>query len=144
MANPFDAFDETAAAAPPAASANPFDAFDAPPDTTRKIARMVGQAAQGTNDSLVADLFGAPVDLVSKGLRKIGVPIQANPIGGSESIKKGIDYVATLPSRIHNYTDILNPTPDNFTDNRTSRFEPATKGEKIGRASCRERVCHNV
>lgn len=102
-------------------------------DTTRKVARIVGQGAQGVNDSLVADLFGAPVDLVSKGLRKIGVPIQADPIGGSESIKKGIDYVATLPGRIHEFTDILSPKAGTLTDNRTSRFEPATRGEKIAR-----------
>lgn len=37
----------------------------------------------------IANLFGLPVDLVSAGLRKIGVPIPDAPIGGSQSIEAG-------------------------------------------------------
>ena len=44
------------------------------------------QGMSGLNEGL-ANAFGAPVDLVSKVLGKIGLPQSDMPIGGSESIK---------------------------------------------------------
>lgn len=44
------------------------------------------QGMSGLNEGL-ANAIGAPVDLVSKGLGKIGLPQSDMPIGGSESIK---------------------------------------------------------
>lgn len=92
-----------------------------------RAARVVGQFAQGTNDSL-ANTFGAPVDLVAAGLRKVGVPVN-NPVGGSESLKGGIDYLATLPQRFKDA--IAGGTTAPFTEQRTSRFEPENRLEKI-------------
>lgn len=90
--------------------------------------RLVGQFAQNVNDSLVANTVGAPVDLVAAGLRKVGVPVD-NPVGGSESIKKGIDYVATLPGRVGDAVSQGSLSP--FTEDRTSRFDPINRQEKI-------------
>lgn len=95
------------------------------PDAT--IPRIVGQGAQGFNDA-IADVMGAPVDVAAWGLRKLGVPA-TNPIGGSASIKKGIDYTATLPGRVSDAVSQGSVAP--LTEDRTSRFEPATQGEKI-------------
>jgi len=89
--------------------------------------RLVGQVAQNTNDA-IAQTVGAPVDLVAAGLRQIGVPVN-NPIGGSESIKSGIDYVATLPGRIGDAVSQRSLGP--LTEDRTSRFEPQNRAEKI-------------
>ena len=90
-------------------------------------ARLVGQVAQNTNDAL-ANTFGAPVDLVAAGLRKVGVPVN-NPVGGSESLKGGIDYLATLPQRFKDAIVGGSATP--LTEQRTSRFEPENRAEKI-------------
>jgi hypothetical protein len=93
-----------------------------------KVKRKVGLGAQGVND-VIANTVGAPVDAVAWGLRKLGVPVD-KPIGGSDSIKKGIDYAATLPGRVHEFTDILRPKKGTLTDDRTSRIEPVTTGER--------------
>jgi hypothetical protein len=93
-----------------------------------KVKRKVGLGAQGMNDA-IANTVGAPVDAVAWGLRKLGVPVD-KPVGGSDSIKAGIDYVATLPGRVHEFTDILRPKKGTLTDDRTSRIEPVTTGEK--------------
>lgn len=92
-----------------------------------QAARVVGQFAQNTNDSL-ANTFGAPVDLVAAGLRQVGVPVN-NPIGGSESLKGGIDYLATLPQRFKDA--IAGGTTAPLTEQRTSRFDPENRIEKI-------------
>ncbi len=92
-------------------------------------ARIVGQGAIGVNDA-IAGTVGAPVDAAAWALRQAGLPIN-NPVGGSESIKKGIDYVATLPGRAVDAVQRGSVAP--FTEDRTSRFEPATPVEKTAR-----------
>ncbi|MCC2649876.1 MAG: uncharacterized protein K0R61_61 [Microvirga sp.] len=94
----------------------------------QKVKRKVGLGAQGVNDA-IANTVGAPVDAVAWGLRQLGVPVD-KPVGGSDSIKAGIDYVATLPGRVHEFTDILRPKKGTLTDDRTSRLQPVTTGEK--------------
>lgn len=89
--------------------------------------RLVGQFSQGANDA-IASTVGAPVDLVAGGLRQLGVPVN-NPVGGSESIKSGIDYVATLPGRVSDAVSQRSLSP--LTEDRTSRFEPQNRAEKI-------------
>lgn len=89
--------------------------------------RLAGQFAQNANDA-IASTAGAPVDLVASGLRQLGMPVD-KPIGGSESIKSGIDYVATLPGRVSDAVSQRSLSP--LTDDRTSRFEPQNLAEKI-------------
>jgi hypothetical protein len=89
--------------------------------------RLAGQFAQNANDA-IAGTVGAPVDLVAGGLRAIGVPVD-KPFGGSESIKSGIDYVATLPGRVSDAVSQRSMGP--LTDDRTSRFAPENRAEKI-------------
>lgn len=89
--------------------------------------RVVGQAAQGLNDK-IAGAVGAPVDAMAWLLRQAGMNVD-NPIGGSESLKKGIDYVATLPGRVSDA--VSKRSIDPLTDSRTSRFEAANTAEKI-------------
>lgn len=48
-----------------------------------------GQAAAGFNDRL-ADVLGAPVDLIGRGARAIGIPVPEDAIGSSASIQRGI------------------------------------------------------
>ncbi len=91
-----------------------------------KAARKVGQGAQGFNDT-VADYAGAPVDAIAWGARKLGVPVN-DPVGGSASIKKGLDYVATLPGRISDA--VSNRSLDPLSEDRTARFDAVTTGEK--------------
>lgn len=98
-----------------------------PEEPPTSAARLGGQVAQNTNDA-IANAVGAPVDLVAAGLRKIGVPVNA-PIGGSESLKSGIDYVATLPGRVGDAVTQRSLSP--LTEDRTSRFEPQNRSEKI-------------
>lgn len=94
-----------------------------------QVARAVGQGAIGVNDS-IANTVGAPVDAAAWALRQAGMNID-KPIGGSESIKSGIDYVATLPGRVGDAVTQGSLSP--LTEDRTSRFEPANKTEKIAR-----------
>jgi hypothetical protein len=96
----------------------------------QKAARAVGQAAQGVNDAFLPTVIGAPVDAVAWGLRKAGLPVN-NPVGGSESIKRGIDYVATLPGRVGDAVTQGSVAP--LTEDRTSRFEPIGPVEKAAR-----------
>jgi hypothetical protein len=103
------------------------------PDTSGPLAadidpyRVGGQFAQRANDS-IADTFGAPVDFVSNRLGDLGVPMK-DPVGGSASLKRGIDYVATLPSRLWDTIKQYSVKP--LADDRTSRFEPASQAERI-------------
>lgn len=109
----------------------------APPSqsTGTKVARVAGQGAQGFNDA-VADTAGAPVDAASWALRKVGVDAGPQPFGGSASIKKGLDYAATLPGRVGDAVSALGTAPTinevvkPFSEDRTSRFEAVTPAEK--------------
>lgn len=109
------------------AEAGPWSKYATPEEPPTSAPRLVGQVAQNTNDAIAATV-GAPVDLVASGLRQLGVPVN-NPIGGSESIKSGIDYVATLPGRVSDAVSQRSLSP--FTEDRTSRFEPLNRAEKI-------------
>lgn len=139
MANPFDQFDQAPQGGglviditptdKPKQTANPFDQFDAA--ETGTLPRLVGQGAQGTNDA-IANTVGAPVDLVAAGLRKLGLDVN-NPVGGSQSLKGGIDYVATLPGRVGDAVSQRSLSP--FSEDRTSRFEAQGRGEKIANAT---------
>ncbi len=66
--------------------------------TGEKVARGTGLFAQGVNQS-IANTVGAPVDAAAWALRQVGVNAD-NPIGGSESIKRGMDFVASIPGKI--------------------------------------------
>lgn len=94
---------------------------------TQMAARKVGLAAQGINDGFLPTIIGAPVDAVAWGLRQVGIPVN-DPLGGSKSIKRGIDYVATLPGRVSDAVSQGSTNP--LSDARTSRIEPVTTGEK--------------
>jgi len=120
--NPFDQFDK------PNAGGNPFDQFDARQvERPESTPRLVGQFAQNANDA-IANTFGFPVDFVAAGLRAAGVPV-TDPVGGSASLKRGIDYVATLPGRAIDAYNQGSLSP--FGESRTSRFDPETRGENI-------------
>ncbi|WP_299109793.1 hypothetical protein [uncultured Bradyrhizobium sp.] len=95
----------------------------------QKAARIVGSGAQGFNDA-VAGTVGAPVDAAAWLMRQAGMKTD-KPVGGSESIKAGLDYVATLPGRVSDAVTQRSLSP--LADDRTSRFEPVTQGEKISR-----------
>lgn len=99
----------------------------AKPDTGRAVSRIVGQGAQGFNDA-IADTIGAPVDAAAWAMRKIGIPA-TNPIGGSESIKSGLDYVAKQGRNVVNALAQGSAAP--LSNDASSRFEPETMGEKI-------------
>lgn len=124
------------------------------PAKPQSAARVVNQAGLGLSDS-VAGLAGAPVDLATWALNKVlpqrpqgvkdlvtkevmgdAVPVDRNyiqnPLGGSESIKKGFDYLATAPGRVVDAVSQGSFAP--LTDDRTSRFEPETRAEKIARS----------
>lgn len=94
---------------------------------SERAARVVGLAAQGVNDGFLPTVIGAPVDAVAWGLRQAGVPVN-DPVGGSKSIKRGIDYVATLPGRVSDAVSQGSTAP--LTDSRTSRIEPVTTAER--------------
>ena len=105
----------------------PWAKYATPEEPPTSAPRLAGQFAQNTNDA-IASTVGAPVDLVAGGLRQLGVPVN-RPIGGSESIKSGIDYVATLPGRVSDAVSQRSMGP--LTEDRTSRFEPQNRAEKI-------------
>ncbi len=94
---------------------------------TQMMARKVGLAAQGVNDGFLPTVIGAPVDAVAWGLRQAGVPV-SDPVGGSKSVKRGIDYVATLPGRVADA--VTQGSVEPLTDSRSSRINPVTQGEK--------------
>jgi hypothetical protein len=97
--------------------------------TGEKISRVVGQGAQNFNDQ-VAAVVGYPGDLLSSGLKAAGAvsPQSESPIG-SAVIKNGIDYLATLPGRLGDAVSQGSFSP--LTDERTSRFEPENRAEKV-------------
>ena len=117
------------------------NALTPPPErsTGTTIARHVGLAAQGVNDAFLPTLIGAPVDLVAGGMRAAGIPVN-DPFLGSKSIKRGIDYVATLPGRVRDAASLaferpqlgkVHPSFAPFTEDRTSRITPETAGERF-------------
>lgn len=79
--------------------------------------RKAALATQGTRVGLL-NTFGAPVDLVTAGLNKLGANIQ-NPIGGSQSLNQAADWVASLPGRI---------APETFS--KGDRLVPQDRTEK--------------
>lgn len=90
-------------------------------------ARKVGLAAQGVNDAFLPTIIGAPVDAAAFALRQVGIPAN-DPVGGSASIRRGIDYLATAPGRVVDAISQRSTAP--LTDSRTSRIEPVTTGER--------------
>ena len=100
--------------------------------TGARAARIVGQFAQGANDA-IANTFGMPVDAVNWAARKAGLPSSERPFLGSESIKSGIDYVATLPGRAWDAAVFGSLAP--FAESRTSRFEPVGQAERYAGAT---------
>ena len=110
---------------------------------TQMAARKVGLAAQGVNDGFLPTVIGGPVDAAAWALRQIGIgqpaptlsglitgetPKPLEPFGGSKSIKRGIDYLATAPGRV--YDAVAQGSTAPLTDDRTSRIEPVTTGER--------------
>lgn len=113
------------------------------------VGGVAGSAAMALTDT-AANILGAPVDLVNwatkqgskladsiagptiKGVVNEQVtgqkPKEPAPFGGSESIKSGIDYAMTLPSRIGDAVSQRSLNP--LTDSRTARFTPETGLEK--------------
>ena len=145
QANPFDRFDKLEANGgwrnDPVVSGgrdvvshkpSAYDTGAAP--NISKVARVVGQGAQGFNDS-VADTVGWPVDKVTDAMKYAGLYPQKGPmpIGGTESIKKGFDYLSTLPGRAKDAVNFGSLAP--FTENRTARFEPQGDAERYARAA---------
>lgn len=128
-------------ATPPPAAAGPWTKYAASAPTEGGVqdwepssfsggqmaARKVGLAAQGVNDAFLPTLIGAPVDAAAWALRQAGIPA-TDPIGGSASIKRGIDYLATAPGRVVDAISQRSTAP--LTDSRTSRIEPVTTGER--------------
>ncbi len=62
-------------------------------------ARLAGNLGAGFNDRL-ADVVGAPFDLVNRGLRAVGVPIPEGSVAGS--IRSGINAVVGEPPKPEN------------------------------------------
>lgn len=54
---------------------------------------MTEQAMSGLYEGLASG-FGAPVDIVGAGLRKLGAPVPEDAFGGSESIKRGLGLLS--------------------------------------------------
>ncbi len=93
-----------------------------------QAARIVGQTAQGANRSIYGTI-AAPFDLAASATNALGLSSGPSAIG--EAIRKAPDYLATLPGRIHDFTDILHPKKAPFSDGRTSEFAPENRAEKI-------------
>lgn len=87
-----------------------------------KAARKVGLFAQGTNEA-IADVAGAPVDAAAWALRKLGVNA-TDPVGGSASIKRGINWLASVPGKI----GLTSP-------DAPVTMEPVTAGERAAKGA---------
>lgn len=73
----------------------------AAPPSGGTIMSAAGNLGRGFNDSL-AETLGAPVDLIGRGARAIGIPIPENAVGGSKSIKgmlRSVTDVAGIPAQ---------------------------------------------
>lgn len=101
LVDPFADLDRAATPeAQQSARVDPFADLDAaqakaagPPSSVSSIAE---QAPVGLNEGM-ANAFGAPVDLVNWGLKKLGAPMSDTPIGGSASIKNLMGMVGANP-----------------------------------------------
>lgn len=92
MADVWDAF-------PDAGNPAGKDAWDAFPDAGgSSLDRKAALVTQGTREGIL-NTFGAPVDLVAAGIRAAGVPVN-EPVGGSASLNKAADWIASLPNKI--------------------------------------------
>lgn len=66
------------------------------PATERPVApkhtvpEEIAHVMSTVNEKHIAAMLGLPVDLVNKGLEKIGLPVSDQPLGGSKSIKSGM------------------------------------------------------
>lgn len=87
----------------------------------RGAGRMHDLFTQGARDA-VLDTAGIPVDAVSWLARQAGAPVAAEPLGGSASLKRGADFLATLPGRVVDAVDQGSVQP--FLEDRTSRVIP--------------------
>lgn len=95
----------------------------------QKVARAVGLGAQGFNDS-IANTVGAPVDAAAWLMRQAGVPATA-PVGGSASIKRGLDFVASIPGKI----GLTSPdAPTRLEPTNTTERTAYGVGEGVGNA----------
>ena len=65
-------------------------------DDVSTIKDVAMQLPTGFNEGL-ANTAGAPVDAVSWGMRKLGLPIPDNAFGGSNSIKQGLGLINANP-----------------------------------------------
>lgn len=83
-----------------------------------RVARVLGQGAQRATDA-IAGTLGAPVDAVAWMARQAGVPV-TDPIGGSASISKGLDYLAGVPGQL-----------GLTTPGAPVRFDPENRAERI-------------
>jgi hypothetical protein len=68
----------------------------APKEDPSALKDVAMQFPTGFNEGL-ANTAGLPVDVLSWGLRKVGLPIPANAFGGSQSIKNGLGYIDANP-----------------------------------------------
>lgn len=91
----------------------------APRSAGESASRMAGQFAQRANDAIASGV-GAPVDAISWILRQGGVDTGPAPVGGSKSISKGLDWLASVPGMI-----------GLTTPGAPVRFDPETQGERI-------------
>lgn len=57
------------------------------------LARASELFGSGFNEGF-ANVVGLPVDVINAGLRKVGVPVSDVPIGGSESLRRGLGFLA--------------------------------------------------
>lgn len=73
--------------------------------TVEQIARDMGlqQRSGGFAEKMntfnegMARTLGAPVDLIAGGLRRVGVPVGDNPVGGSASLRSAMQFVGADP-----------------------------------------------
>jgi hypothetical protein len=94
MAGPWERYSQ------PAADAKPWERYAEPATQGRgaleQAAAIPVQAASGFNDRL-AEVAGAPVDLLGRGLRAVGLPVPEDAFGGSASIQRGIRSITGEP-----------------------------------------------
>lgn len=68
-------------------------------ENTEGIMRVGNRGFFGGMNRAVADVFGAPVDIASAGMRGVGIPVGDAPFGGSQSIQRAMEAgdVAVTP-----------------------------------------------
>lgn len=90
-------------------------AVPSPSSALESAEAMAGSFGVGANRGL-ASVIGAPVDLMSLGLRSVGLPGAEDAFGGSQSIQRGLNALG------------LETTQEGF---ETLTGRPATRGERI-------------